>query len=258
MESNVPKPSLHIMFGGSGAGSLRHALGRDSEVAALYDDFSFGPIADADGTARTRWVEEILGFDWQDVVVGNAPFLDQTCSLDVAPIAWFSRRDAQSYNGFLWLLSHLGNQPCKIVDVTDCISTDGHYVATPSALLAGELRDLLDSEAVLTDAERADHSRLWEQLRTDDAPLRVIDVQGKLVSAPIHHFDPLLISRATPEWRKMAWIIGTTLAQFSDDGVRQTNDLVLHSRLCALAEAGRLEWRGDMNHMHQCEMRLPR
>ncbi|WP_267433043.1 hypothetical protein [Sphingomonas sp. GM_Shp_1] len=49
----------------------------------------------------------------------TVPFLEASCSNGVLPVAWISRRDARSYASFLWWLSHLGDAPCKIIDVTD-------------------------------------------------------------------------------------------------------------------------------------------
>ena len=70
--------TLHVVFNPSAAGSLRQALdlaGRDEIVIGLFDDFSFGPISSSDPDVRARWVEDVLGFSWGDVVVENAPFL---------------------------------------------------------------------------------------------------------------------------------------------------------------------------------------
>lgn len=77
------------------------------------------------------------------------------------------------------------------------------------------------------------------------------------MSAPLSFFDPLLLSSATPEWQKFARVIGEALSDFLTTSVLQTGDLVLCARARALAEAGRLESRGDLTDIHRSELRLP-
>lgn len=262
----MSKPLLHVLFTPSGAGTLRQTLvqqGRTEQVACPFDDFSFGPVG-ADDTARVAWVEEELGItDWQSVVAETAPFLEASCSNDVLPVAWISRRDTRSYAGFLWWLSHLGDAPCKIIDVTGLkVGGAGTDMApwlaiSPAALVPEEMARLLDTERDLGAVERGEYQAQWSQLLSDNAPLRVVDRDGSLTSAPISYFDPLLISCATSAWQKMARIIGEALASFLDDGVHQTGDLILYGRACVLAEEGSLEWRGDLSSMQTCELRLP-
>lgn len=261
----MSKPLLHVVFGPSGAGTLRQTLaqqGRTDQVVCTYDDFSFGPIG-ADEAARIAWVEEELGVTgWESELLGAAPFLEASCSHDVLPVAWISRRDAQSYAGFLWWLSHLGEAPCKIVDVTDLRVGDdpadpalGRLAISPSALMPDELARLLGSEAYLDPVEREEHQARWKQLVSDDAPLRIIDPDGSLISAPINYFDPRLLGCITTAWQKMARVIGEALASFLDDSVHQTGDLFLYARACILAETGVVEWRGDLSSMQACELR---
>ena len=262
----IEKPLLHVLFTPSGAGTLRQTLaqqGRAEQVACPFDDFSFGPVGTGDA-ARVAWVEEELGFtDWEGVVADTAPFLEASCSNDVLPVAWISRRDARSYAGFLWWLSHLGVAPCRIIDVTDLmVGGAGTDMApwpavSPAALVPEEMARLLDTQRDLGAVERGEHQDRWRQLLSDNAPLRVVDRDGSLTSAPISYFDPLLLSCATSAWQKMARIIGEALASFLDDGVHQTGDLVLYGRACVLAEGGSLEWRGDLSSMQACELRLP-
>jgi hypothetical protein len=111
--------TLHVVFNPSAAASLRQALdlaGRDEIVIALFDDFSFGPIASSDPDVRARGVEEVWGFSWVDVVVENAPFLAASSSAGRLN-AWVSTREAATYAGYLWWLSSLENDACVVTDV---------------------------------------------------------------------------------------------------------------------------------------------
>ncbi|WP_428538970.1 DUF3658 domain-containing protein [Rhodopila sp.] len=119
-----------------------------------------------------------------------------------------------------------------------------------------DLIDLLDQAVPLSTEERTAHQARWQTLRTENAPLRVIQGEA-LVSAQFDYFDTILLRHATRDWKKMVQIVGDTFAEFYDAGVYQTCDLVLAARLAVLAETGCLEWRGDLAHMRHCELRLP-
>ncbi|MEP9358290.1 DUF3658 domain-containing protein [Sphingomonas sp. KR3-1] len=240
---------LHVVFSRSARGSLEQAFamaGRPDIAVAPHDDFSFGPIASADAETRDQWVEEALGYPgWGEVFQDSLPVLAASAEASAPPIVWISPDSTQSVAGFLWWLSHQGDRDCLVVDVRHL-----------HGLHAGELRGYLDKAQPLPAARRAQCLAAWARLRAEDAPLRVLGAQG-LVSAPLDHFDATLLNHATPEWRTMASIVGTVLREFHDAGVHQVGDLVLGARLADLAEAGVLEWRGELDHMTGCEVRQP-
>jgi len=66
----------------------------------------------------------------------------------------------------------------------------------------------------------------------------------------------LILSHAENYWRKMARVIGGVLGDWMEE-YHQQGDLFLASRIRDLAEAGKLEWRGDLYEMRNCEVRLP-
>jgi hypothetical protein len=103
---------------------------------------------------------------------------------------------------------------------------------------------------------RHEYLDLWQQLRSENAPLRVIH-GGKLVSAPISFFDTVLMSYVTDDWQKVSRIVGPAMVSQMD--VRQTDDMVLAARLNALAEGGLLEIRGESAlEIFRSEVRLPK
>src|ERR1700682_4412852 len=70
----VITPSLHVVFGPSAAVDLRRALaeiGRADRVVRPFDSYSFGPIIPPDADTRRRWVEDELGYDDWEVVIGQ-------------------------------------------------------------------------------------------------------------------------------------------------------------------------------------------
>jgi hypothetical protein len=87
------------------------------------------------------------------------------------------------------------------------------------------------------------------------APLRNVTADG-LASAPIDHFDALLLAQATSEWKKVAFVVGNALG-LSHDPYLQVGDMALHERVISLVEKGSLIADGDPSEMRACRVRLP-
>jgi hypothetical protein len=172
------------------------------------------------------------------------------------------------YAGFLDWLWHRGDTPCDLVDLSDArISSpedDGSTLWKTSPISLA----LLDPDTIahnrlwelaepLQTTERLRYRKLWDQLLSENAPLRVLE-GDKLVSAPMTFFDDMLVSLVTEDWQKAARIIGTAMAHEMDEEIIQTGVAFLSSRLNAMANGARLEIRGDPTlDMHVCEVRLP-
>ncbi len=241
---------LHVLFNRSARGSLEQALalaGSTDIAVAPYDDFSFGPIDSDDAEARDRWVEEMLGYSgWREAFEDSLPVLTASAEARMPPIAWIAPNDPRSIAGFLWWLSHQGDRDCLVLEVPSL-----------SLLHPEELLAYLDKARPLTAERRAEWLAVWTRLQAENAPLRVLSDQG-LVSAPIDYFDAELLRHAAPEWQQpIALIAAYMLGEFHDTGRYQAGDLVLIARLADLAEAGALEWRGDLSVMRECSLRLP-
>jgi hypothetical protein len=248
---------------------LRDALrqaGRDARVVALIDNLSFGPIAPFDAEMRCRWVEHELGYEWEDVGAKSASFWEAALSPADRKVAWLSRRSTLEYTGFLEWLWRIGDQPFGLVDLTDATivgrardgSPESRRAVSVGLLHPHEIIDsgLPDSAQEVTPDARRRYRDLWARLRAENAPLRVLGPDG-LVSAPIMHFDSLLLSHATAAWQRAARVIGLVLGDFGDSGLLQTGDLLLAARLRALAEAGHLEFEGDVSDIRHYRVRLP-
>jgi len=262
------KRIVNVVFGSSGAGSLREALAEANcleQVVSSDDVFCFGPIDSAsDAGIRAQWMNQQLGIDdWELVVAQNAHVLASSIATDVHPVVWFSRRDAQSYAGLLWWLSHLGDGPCGIVDVTETLVPGlimgnelrpPRLAISPSLLPQAEMIGVRETARSLQGPEQQAYLQLWQKLVQENAPLRAID-EANLVSAPITYFDPLLLSCMADQWRKMARVIGEALARQMDEEVLQLGDAFLHARLRALIDAGAIEAKGDPRRMQYCEVR---
>lgn len=262
---------MHILFGDSAAGCLRQALAkveREDRVTCLSDSFEFGPINPPDAMARARWVDEELGVaNWHEVAMQTETAIAASLAGGIRPIAWLSRRDAHWYAGFLEWLSRLDDAPCDVIDLTDLMvrgRTRNEKPAPPSLAISPSTLDpdqiveagLFDMSTPLASSARNQYRALWRDLRAENAPLRIVGSEG-LVSVPITFFDPVVVSSATSDWRKMARVLGEALVQSWEGDLRPVGDLVLAARIRVLAECGHLEWRADLFEMRHCEIRLP-
>ena len=239
--------TLHVVFTETGAGALRQALkkvGVADRVVALSDDLSFGPIDPGDAASRTIWVAQNLGgSDWAGVGAEDRVFWREALKPGRRRVAWLSRRSIHEYCAWLEFLWRLGEAPCEVIDLTDvmleCKPAMSLGMLSPGDIVAGRL---IERARPLSQAARKRNRALWARLRRENAALRVLARDGSLKSARLQHFDRRLLSRATPEWRPaamlVAYVLGARLDRF------EVGDLLLFSRLRALAERGTLEARG--------------
>jgi len=250
--------TAHFVFTLSGAGCLVQALrkaGRDDQVVASFDDLSFGPINPPDPALRRKWVENELGrTDWHEMSAESERDWNDALFPGHRKVAWLTRRSAMEYAGFLEWLWRLGDAPCEMVDLSEVKVSHlpEHGPPRPPRLAISlamlhpdTIRNdrLWDLAAPLQLTTRGRYFDLWRQLRSENAPLRVID-GDKLVSTPISFFDSALMSQVTENWQKVSRVIGPAMASQMDFDIVQTDDLLLAARINALAESGRLEIRG--------------
>ncbi len=261
--------TLHIVFSDSFSGSLRVALrevGRgDDAVVCFLDDLSFGPIDPPDARARREWVRRELAPGLRDREWPLRP-LAAFWKVALAPssrrIVWVSKRATHEVAGFLEFVWRLGEGDC------DLVAFDADAVVSPKAtggraIVLGELPPYhltatryWDRAEPLDVAARERYRADWARLRAENAPLRILDETG-MISAPITYFDDLLIGCVTEQWRKVMRVVGEAFVSFVDGPYRQVGDVVLAARLRALAQARRVESRGDLRKIRFSEVRLP-
>jgi hypothetical protein len=158
------------------------------------------------------------------------------------------------YAGFLEWVWQLGDAPCEVVDLSEVkVSCPPEHGPQPprSAMSLALLHDdiirhnkLWDLAEPLRMTERHRYREFWQQLLSENAPLRVID-GDRLVSAPVSFFDSLLMSYVTDKWQKIAMVFSWVTISHWDDDIWQTNDTFLAARMRALVESGRLEIRSE-------------
>jgi hypothetical protein len=176
-------------------------------------------------------------------------FWNRVTTTDNRLVIWFGRHSALELAFFLAMADRLGDRSYDIVDVT------GARSPAISLVLTNRLRTLLGTERPITAQERAEARECCRRLRVENAPFRVVTPTG-LVSAPVDHFDALLIERATPEWRKIGRVVGDAMG-CNLKPYWQVGDLMLRARVVALVGEGKLLADGDPWDMRSCRVRLP-
>jgi hypothetical protein len=228
---------------------------------SFYDDLSCGPIAWGTSRERAAW--------WSHVHVpvseGDVEaFWHRLETADERLVVWFGRHSASELAFFLALADRLGDRPYDVVDVTDLQWTisrpEGTSAITrPAGAVGGVPADRLvaqlGTERPISPQEAAEASHLWQHLRTQNAPFRVVTPTG-LTSAPIDHFDSSILEHAAREWRKAVYVVGSAMAH-NHEPYRQVGDVMLLARLVALVEEGKLLSDDNPWDMHACRVRLP-
>jgi hypothetical protein len=269
----MDQPTLHVVFSDSAGRLLRSVLRKvdpTGRVVALPDDLSFGPIDPPDPRLRLEWMQQVLGapasaWDWLPAKTGA--FWSIAVSAPGRIVAWVSRRTVMEYAGFLEWIWRIGERDFELVDLTD-VETEWELpdgtVRRGRVMSLGlldpdqiQIHRFLDHARVLPAASRDTYRRTWQQLREENAPLRIIRNE-RLQSAPITHFDALAYACASEEWLTVERVVGQALVEAWDDDGIQTNDLVLAARIRALVEAGHLECRGSRADWRNCEIRVCR
>jgi hypothetical protein len=266
----MTQTTAHFVFTLSGAGNLVQALrkaGRDDQVVATCHDLNFGPIDPSDPSSRAKWLENELGqIDRHDSARSERAW-NEARFPGHRKVAWFTRRSAMEYAGFLDWLWHRGDTPCDVVDLSEVELSyppregrSGQRILPSLALLHHDIiahNKLWELARPLPMTERLRYRELWGQLLSENAPLRVIEGE-KLVSAPISFFDSMLMSYVTDKWQRAVIVLSSVTISHWDDEIWQTDETFLAARMRTLVESGRVEIRGEIGpNMVFDEVRLP-
>lgn len=256
---------VHVTFGPSRADSIRAALRSQDcteRVIGLTGALNLGPIDPPDPDVRQHWIRTVLLCDpHDDRREPEAPWTEAT-SDRVHPVYWVCPSDAGEHACFLEFAFRMAGRPFDIVDATglDFVTADGIRMPWSLGLMRPEdivASGLTTRRRPFSRAEGAAACAAWTRLRRENAPLRIVR-DGRLVSAPLTHFDAALIAQAAPDWEVVARLIGRTMHHLSfdrDPPGQSPSDLVLFGRVRALGEAGTLALTGAGPGMRDYEVR---
>jgi hypothetical protein len=259
---------VHVAWGPSRVDSIRDALrlkGSAERVIALSHALNVGPIDTLDADARRVWARANLrdddpNRDWHEP---EAPWSEAT-SLGAHPVYWVCLTDAGDHASFLEFASRMAGRPFDIVDATGLdLATIGGISPVWSL---GQVRPeeivasgLVERRRPFSQAESDAAVEAWSRLRRENAPLRIMR-EGRLISAPLSHFDAVLTTQAKRERELLIELIGRALDHLdfeADPPGQGTGDELLFARVLALGEADALEVTGSGLGMRDYEVRLP-
>ena len=258
---------VHISFGPSRAESIREALAIekcDARVVGLPGALNYGPIDPPDPNVRREWIRTVLRPDPADERPESmAPWAEATAA-SVYPVYWVCLSDAGEHACFLEFNYRMVRRPFDIVDATGFDFTTADGVRAPRSLGLIRAHDIVSSGLAsrrrLFTREECDAAfAAWQQLRRENAPVRVVQ-NGNLVSAPLTYFDAALIGQATSAWEVAAGLIGRTMHHLSFDVEppgQSPDDVLLFGRVLALGDARDLEIRGGGPRMRDYEVCRP-
>ena len=257
--------TVHVACGASSAGTLRKALlllGSKERVIGLPDSLSVGPIDPPDPKARQAWSQSTLrnAIEVDPVEIKRA-WADATAP-DIHPVFWACLRSPMEHACFLAFVSRLEGRCVDIVDVTDVAHMGAGDVRQLHSL--GQLRAqaivasrVLETRRALSAEELRAASMRWAELFRENAPLRIVK-NGRLMSAPLTHYDDLLVEQASQDWEIAPRFIRRVFDKlFSMDALagEGTSDAVLFGRMLALGETGALDVLGRGPGMRDYQVR---
>jgi Protein of unknown function/Domain of unknown function (DUF1835) len=255
---------LHVSPSGLTGACLSEAMriaGLRQEVLPFRDDLSCGPIAWGTAQERAAWWSPT---DEPRLCQEFEAFWHRLETAHERLVVWFGRQAASELSFFLALADRLRGRPYDIVDVTQLqwpiTQSDGSSALMPPAgavavVPPDQLAPLIGTARPLATDEAEDAALIWERLRRQNAPFRIVTPTG-LTSAPIDHFDSSILRSAGKEWRNSDSIIAWAMAR-NGPPYMQVGDIMLLKRLVALVEGGKLLAEGDPRDMRACRVRLP-
>jgi hypothetical protein len=253
--------TVHVVFGRCTADTLRNALpllGSTERVIGLPDILSVGPINPPDPALRDAWFKSVLRTDTTlraeldgDLIDVEAIWADATAPA-VAPVFWVCFKSPMEHAAFLAFAARMQDRAFDIIDATnlDFTTTDG--VHTPCSLGLMRVQDIVASKMYATrrpvsSDERRSATRTWSELQHANAPFRIVR-DGRLVSAPLTHYDAVLVEQASQDWEIGARLIGRVITKLGFENAphgQATSDDVIFGRMITLGERGALDVLGS-------------
>lgn len=261
--------TIHVAWGASRADSVRDALrlqGCEARVIALTRIWSLGPIEPFDKAVHRAWFAANTRADPEPSGAPadlEAPWTEATAK-GVHPVYWVCLTDAFEHACFLEFASRMAGRPFDIVDATglDVTTARGCWPVWSLGQLRPEeivTSGLLRRRRPFSRAESDAAVATWAQLRRENAPVRIVR-DGRMVSAPLTHFDAALTAQAMDEPELLIKLIARTLhhlASASDQPEQGFSHELLFARALTLGETGALEIAGPGPGMRDYKVRRP-
>ncbi|MFE6168920.1 DUF1835 domain-containing protein [Viridibacillus arvi] len=262
---------IHIVYGDSAAGSLKHALRlmkktNEEKVIVVRDIFSIGPLNDIQ--TRKEWIQEHI---FRDMDESYAPLQnDQLQSIqdDVSFCIWISN-SAHEQVGLRFVMNELNNaqNPIQIVNVsTQLKPLEPRFVPrTTGEVTSEQLIKMMPFCEPVTELEKSRYVNEWQQLSKTKNVLRYLE-EDMIISTEANYYDDFIIECAKflhseildrkedepEEFMKAARLVGEVYGNIEN----HIGDAFIEYRLRELIINGMFEVKGDTSTMHLNNVKL--
>lgn len=252
----VREKVLHVVFGDSAAGALRHVLAlqglaQSQSVVALFDDFSVGRLPPDLSTESLQkredwWQKQYCGGegyvnDMQDFL--NTPFADYD-----KVVVWHGATVQDQL--LLFLMHSIYNEQLHEVVITGKMY-DGVGL-TLGVLSPLEMVPLLATVTPIS-AESAQHYReQWQTWCQSPSKLRIMQDE-QITAVAEDHFDDFILSKCGTEWQSAISVVGHSMGtcrQYVGDGF-------ITGRLQHLVAIGKVQAKGNTDILREFQVKLP-
>lgn len=242
--------TLHVVFGDSAAGTLKMALRprrSGDSVVSLADDLSWGPISGGlDRRIAYFDLECPIPDGWQWLREAHAEFSAAVSEWTGDVLIWLGSSSACEHAGYLAYLHQFHDRPADVVRPDEFLEPHAVYGPAGSigVLNPEQMTDVLENAPRKPVANDFELSGRWRELEAEDSVLRIV-ADGRLVSAPVDHFDGFIIDAVGSEWKPATRVVGDALGGTFDARLWVPTDF-LFSRVANLVKSGALEAQGDV------------
>ena len=236
---------LHIVYGESGAATLRLALlGLEDSVvafpevlqyASLFAEFAESSIRDYTLRCYAMQMWEAPVAERVVKVISSFIMTDFSAYDDV--ILW--RGETAGDKLFCYMACALIGRDLSVVDlapISDVLPNPDIAALSMGHCSVENLKLLLGGVKPLAESEKTANAGLWHKWSKSVADLRLLANDGEIVEADRQIFDDVILSASSGEWQPAARVVGRVLCQI-DFAV---GDSFLHRRIVELASEGKI------------------
>ncbi|RKJ43076.1 DUF1835 domain-containing protein, partial [Butyricicoccus sp. 1XD8-22] len=277
---------VHILFGLSGAGSLKYALkkmglSKREKVISFWDIFSIGPIErlhESDGQeTRFQWMKQVMNDEYDDFQEYQQGFYNTVNQINYipknVPITIWVADNSHEQIGLRYVLYLLRNKTneIKVINTTKAHTEhfnrpDIQYTVLKTGEISSEILQVVyeNSHAKsLSENERKELEEEWMALADTKETLRIWR-NGEIENVEEDYYDQYMINMAKklqiereqakePEpFMKSARLIGEVIGHLD----QYMGDAFFEYRLRKLIEKGVFEMEGNLKAMRYYSVRL--
>jgi hypothetical protein len=263
----------HIVIGDMAAVPLAEAITNTPELAGeivvIRDLLNVGPLQKTEdgqkfSDIRSAFWQQVTNNEKQTVTVDDTERILQVSvamnSNENATVwLWIAPWPADICT-WLWLTKYFGKYPGRfmVINIAGLPFLDAngklYYPKNISELLPKEVTKARKLARPVSYAEIENDADDWKKLVADNAGVRIIEGNKRVLSKGVDHYDNMLLSACTDQFQKASKIVALTLAKHNIP----TGDLFLGWRLKEMVLQDRLRMQGELSKsLKEFDIKLP-